>query len=93
MNLKFTIRRCHGFFFRYLEMTIQKIYIKIRLHEIAACYTIQLSFQKQNKTSKPFRQHLNVKKYTEKVDIRSKHKNSSKTKMKWKGQKTKYNFQ
>ena len=74
-------------------MTIQKRYMKIRLHEIAAGYTIQVSLQKQNKTSKPFRQYLNVKKYTKKVDIRSKHKNSSKTKIKWKGQKTKYNFQ
>ena len=69
------------------------MYMNIRLYETAGCYTIQVSFEKENETSKPFRQYLNVKKYTENADIRSRHKNLAKTIINWKGQKTKYHFQ
>ena len=37
-------------------------------------------FEKQNKTSKPFRQYLNAKNCTEKVDIRNGHNISTKKK-------------
>ena len=37
-------------------------YFESRLLEIDAFYTIQVSFEKQNETSKPFRPYLNVKK-------------------------------
>lgn len=40
------MRRCHGFIFRYLEVTIQKMYMNIRLYETAGRYTIQVSFEK-----------------------------------------------
>lgn len=41
--------------------------MKSRLLEIATCYNIQVIFEKLNEILKPFRQYLNVKKYTEKL--------------------------
>lgn len=64
-----------------------------RLLEITACYTIQVIFEKQNETSKLFRQYLDVKRFTKKVDTRNRQKNSTKRKINCKGQKTKYHFQ
>ena len=41
--------------------------MKSRLLEIATCYNIQVIFEKLNEILKPFRQYLNVNKYTEKL--------------------------